>query len=76
MKKGKCIYIKKINKNHLQLQNWIITVGLKPVLSHTENHVLQTFSTDIKLKTIKLIPVLLTRAFGHSERKAVYNTMR
>ncbi len=68
----------------------LISGRSEPFLSHTEKSCIvlcyNHFSTNIKIKNIKLIPVLLTQAFGRSglaklvllsyPRKYVYNTMR
>ncbi len=46
------------------------SAGLEPVLSQTEKSFIESnykqFSTNIKIKIIKLIPVLSARAFGPS----------
>ena len=52
------------------LRNWIIPAGLDLVLSHAEKSCTATyyrqFFTNIKMKRIKLIPVLLVKALGPS----------
>ena len=50
------------------LRNRLLSTGLEPVLSQTEKSFVASnqrqFSTNIKIKIIKLIPVFLARAFG------------
>ena len=45
----------------------MLSAGLEPVLSHTEKLCIASnygqFSTNIKIKILKLIPVLLVRTF-------------
>ena len=76
------------------IRNRFISAVLQPVLSHTEKSCkasyYRQFSINIKIKIIKLIPVLLAQAFGLSwlaklvfillfswkyPRKSVYKTM-
>ncbi len=73
------------NNFRVWLRNRLLSPGLEPVLSQTENMYnieLQKFSTNIKIIIIQLIPGLLALAFGpsyltkHYSQKAVYNTMR
>ena len=59
-------------------RNRLITAGLEPVLNYTEKLCIASFyrqySTNIKLKIIKLKPVLIAMAFGHAGlRKLVLN---
>ena len=46
----------------------LLSAGLEPVLSQTEKLCIASnyrqFSTNIKIKIIRLIPVLLAQAFG------------
>ncbi len=50
------------------LRNRLLSTGLKPVFSQTEKSSIafsyRQFSTNINIKIIKLIPVLLARTFG------------
>ena len=52
------------------LQNRLLSAGLEPVLSKTEIACIvsnyRQFSTNTKIKIIKLIPALLACAFGSS----------
>ena len=60
----------KINFNPVWLRNRLISSRLETVLSHTENSCIVSyysqFYTNIKLKIVILIPVLLGQAFGPS----------
>ena len=44
-------------------RNRLISAGLEPVLDHKKISRILTISTNIKIKIITLIPVLLVRAF-------------
>ncbi len=52
----------------VRLQNQLIPAGLEPILSRTEKSWIALYyrqlSTNIKIKILKLIPVLLARALG------------
>ena len=58
-------------------QNRLLTAGLESFLSQTEISRITSnyrqFSTNIEIKIIKLIPVLLARAFGPSGLKIGFN---
>ena len=62
---GDIIYVQKLFP--VSLQNQFISAGLEPVFRHTEKSCIslyyRQFSTIIRIKIIKSIPVLLARAF-------------
>ena len=68
------VEIEKLNTNNVSanipvwMRNWLISAGLEPVLSHTKKSCIASYyryiATNIKIKIIKLIPVLLAHAFG------------
>ena len=65
VKSGKDQWIKSF-KLQVWLGNQLLSAGFEQVLSQTENSCIalnyRQFSTNIKIKIIKLIPVLLARA--------------
>ena len=72
--------LSKLRLTYLMLINRLISVGLKQVLSHTEKSCIASyyrkFFTNIKIKIMKLTPVLLDRAFvpaGITNRFYSYN---
>ena len=59
--------------SQFNIRNWLISAELIPVLNHTEKSRISSyykqFSTDIEIKIIKLIPVLMAQDFGRSYKK-------
>ena len=46
------------------IRNWLLSVGLEPVLSHTEKLCIASYYWQFSTKITKSIPVLLARAFS------------
>ncbi len=56
------------------LRNLLISAGLKPVLSPTENHVSYYYKLYTNIKISRLKPVLLACAFGISGHQNLFNS--